>query len=128
MLLVIWESCLWWFDWEYQIENDQAHVSHRPVWGKRGEGVVWFSVCGGPLDDWTNSGYVDVLFTCGESGFSFFRSWSCSEEQVWDWMITMLQCFQLKEMSTGWHSRNLILAIYCCRIAMFTTCLLWTNG
>ena len=23
-----------------------------------------FSVCGMPLDDWANCGYVDVLFTC----------------------------------------------------------------
>ena len=42
-----------------------------------------FSVCGAPLDDWVNGGYVDLLFTCGECGFSSFGSWSCSEEKVW---------------------------------------------
>ena len=25
---------------------------------------MWFSVCGAPLDDWANGGYVDVLFMC----------------------------------------------------------------
>ena len=35
-----------------------------------------FSVCGAPLDDWANCGYVDVLFTCGECSFSSFGSWS----------------------------------------------------
>ena len=24
-----------------------------------------------PLDDWANGGYVDVLLTCDECGFSF---------------------------------------------------------
>ena len=37
-------------------------------------------VCGVPMDDWTNGGYVDVLFTCGECRFSSFGSWSCSEK------------------------------------------------
>ena len=45
-----------------------------------GEEAVSFSAWRGPLDDWPNGGYVDVLFTCGECGFSFFESWSCSEE------------------------------------------------
>ena len=26
---------------------------------------------GAPLDDWANGCYVDILFTCGECGFSF---------------------------------------------------------
>ena len=39
-----------------------------------------FSVCGAPLDDWVNGGYVDVLFTCDEYGFHSLGSWSCSEE------------------------------------------------
>ena len=29
------------------------------------EGAMWFSVCGVPLDDWANGGYVDVLFLFG---------------------------------------------------------------
>ena len=29
-----------------------------------------------------NGGYVDVLFTCGERGFCFLGSWSCSKEWV----------------------------------------------
>ena len=37
-------------------------------------------VCGAPLNDWANGGYVDVLFTCGECGYSSFESWFCSEE------------------------------------------------
>ena len=53
-----------------------------PDWGRSGSciGAVWFSVCGVPLNDWANGGYVDVWFNCGECGFSSFRSWSCSEE------------------------------------------------
>ena len=43
-----------------------------------------FSMCGVPLDDWANSGYVHVFFTCDECGFSSFASWSCPEEWVWD--------------------------------------------
>ena len=37
---------------------------------------------GPPLDDWANGSYVDVLFICGERGFSSFESWSSSEESV----------------------------------------------
>ena len=33
-------------------------------------------VCGAPLDDWANGGYVYELFTCGEHTFTFFRNWS----------------------------------------------------
>ena len=44
-------------DW---IEKYQVHVTPRPVWA--------------------SFGYVEVLFTCGECGFSSFGSWSCSEE------------------------------------------------
>ena len=109
---MIWESHLCWLDWEYQIEKDQTCVSPRPVWGKMGEGAVWFSVCGVPLDDWANGGYVDVLFTCGECHLSSFGSWSC-------WGVGMglidknyVLLFQVSQMSAGWHSRNLILAIY----------------
>ena len=31
-------------------------------------------MCGVPLDDWANGGYVDILFTRGE----------CSEEWIWN--------------------------------------------
>ena len=41
---------------------------------------MWFA----PLDDWNNGSYVDFLFTCGECSFSSSKSWSCSEERVWD--------------------------------------------
>ena len=34
------------------IDKDLACVPPRPVWGKRGEGAVWFSMCGLPSDDW----------------------------------------------------------------------------
>ena len=46
------------------IKKNQACVPPRPAWGKRGKRAVWFSVCGAPLDDWANGGYVDVLFMC----------------------------------------------------------------
>ena len=36
--------------------KDQGCVSPRPPWGSRGEGAVWFSACGAPLDDWANAG------------------------------------------------------------------------
>ena len=76
------KSYFWWygnpacgdFTGSNQIKKDQACVSPGPVWGMRREGSVWFSVCGEPLDDWANGGYIDVLFTCGECGFSSFRS------------------------------------------------------
>ena len=52
-------------------------------------------VCGAPLDDWANGGYVDVLFKCGENGFSSLQSWSCSEERVWNLLTKrMLDCFR----------------------------------
>ena len=63
-----------------QIEKGQARVSPRPVWEKRGEWTVWFRVFGALLDDWASSGYVTVLFACGECVFSSFENWSCSGE------------------------------------------------
>ena len=60
------------------LKKNQARVPPRPVWGKKGDGAVRFSVCGAPLDDWANCGYVDVLFTCGECSFSSFGSWSAN--------------------------------------------------
>ena len=36
--------------------------------GGGGGGVVWFSVCEAPLDDWTNSGSVDDFFIFAEYG------------------------------------------------------------
>ena len=82
------KSNLWWYGsptcgdatGSNCIEKDRACVPSRPVWGKRGEGIVWSTVCGAPLDDWANGDYVDVLFTCCEYGFKSFGSWSCSEE------------------------------------------------
>ena len=59
-----------------RIEKDQDCGPLRPVWGNSGEGTVWFSVWGAPLDDWANGGSVDDLFTCGERTFRFFRNWS----------------------------------------------------
>ena len=37
---------------------------------------------GAPLDHRANGGYVDVLFTCGESGFYSMGSWSYSKEWI----------------------------------------------
>ena len=49
---------------------------------------------GASLDDWFNGGYVDVLFTYGEFGFSSLGSWSYSNEQVWNLGTrSMLHCF-----------------------------------
>ena len=73
------KSYLWWYG--HPACGDSTGSTGWPVWGKRGKGVVWFSVCGAPLSDWANGRYVDVLFTCGECGFSSFRSWYCSEER-----------------------------------------------
>ena len=79
------KSYFWWYGnpiygnskWNNHTGKDQGCVSARLVWGKRGQWAVWFSGRGAPLDDWANNGgYVDVLFTCGECGFSFFGSWS----------------------------------------------------
>ena len=58
------------------IEKDQNLVPPGSVWGQWGEETVWYKVCGVPLDDCSNSGYVDNLFTCGECSFSSFESWS----------------------------------------------------
>ena len=71
------KSYFWWYGYlvcgdstgSNQIEKDQVRVSPTSVWRKRGEGAVWFGVCGAPSNDWANGGYVDVLFTCGERGF-----------------------------------------------------------
>ena len=78
------KSYFWWY-WNpacsdstrsNRIGKDQGRVSARLVWGKMGEWSVWFSAFGAPLNDWANGGNVDVLFTCGECGFSSFGSWS----------------------------------------------------
>ena len=50
----------------------------------RGEGAVCLSACGVPSNDWTNGGYVDVLFTCGECGLGSMGSCSYSKEWVWN--------------------------------------------
>ena len=41
-------------------------------------------LCGAPLDDRANGGYVNVLFTCGECGFYSLGSWSYFKEWVWN--------------------------------------------
>ena len=49
-----------------------------------GEGMVWFSVCGAPLDDWANGDCLDDLVTCvvslryGVYGFNSLGNWSYS--------------------------------------------------
>ena len=48
------------------MEKDRFRVPPRLVWEKGRGGVVWFNVCEAPLDDWSNGGSVDVLFTCRE--------------------------------------------------------------
>ena len=53
-----------------RIEKDLLVVPPGLVLGKVEEGVVWFSVCEAPLDDWANGGFDDVFFTYGEDGFS----------------------------------------------------------
>ena len=77
------------------LRKDQGRsVSPTYFWGKSREGAVWFSVYGASLDDWFNGGYVDVLFTYGEFGFSSLGSWSYSNEQVWNLGTrSMLHCF-----------------------------------
>ena len=103
-----------------RIENDQARVLSRPAWGTRGEGAVWFSVCGALSDDWANGGYVDVLFPW--VWFQFF--W----ELVLFWGVgtglsdkKYLSLFLVSKTSAGWDSRNLILAIDGCRIVRLAT-------
>ena len=98
------------------IEKDQACVSPRPVWGKRGEGAVWFSVCGAPLD----IGLMVVML--------MFYSRVVSVVLVLLWVGPFLRsrygiewqkvcCIvSVNEMSAEWHSRNLILATDCFRI------------
>ena len=49
--------------------------------GKKGQ---YDLVCRAPLDDWANGGYIDVLFTCGECGFSSLGSWSYFKEWMWN--------------------------------------------
>ena len=48
-----------------RIEKDQVRVPPGLVWGKGEEWMVWFNVCGAPLDDWATGGSVDVFFTYG---------------------------------------------------------------
>ena len=52
------------------VEKYQVHVPPGLVLGSGGEGVVWLSVCGVPLDDWANGGSADVLSLDGEYAFS----------------------------------------------------------
>ena len=80
--------------WEVRSEQDQGRLSTGLVWAKRREGAVWFSVCGAPLDDWVNGGYVDVLFKCGECGFRSLGSWSYSKEWVKLGTKSMWHCYR----------------------------------
>ena len=50
------------------------------LFGGKGEKGQCDLVCGAPSGDWVNGGYIDVLFTCSECGFSSFGSWTYSEE------------------------------------------------
>ena len=70
---------LWWFrnpaccnlTGSNRIEKDRIGVPPKLSWGEEGGGgIVGFSVCEAPLDDWASGGSVDVGFTYGESGFS----------------------------------------------------------
>ena len=71
-------------------------------------------LCGAPLDDWANGGYVDVLFTCGECGFYSLGSWSYFKEWVWN-LETKFMLY--------W---NLVLDVDCYRIVICIT-YLWSN-
>ena len=106
------KSYFWWFGnparggstESNRTEKDQTRAPSKPVWGKRGEGAVWFSACGLSSDDWANGHYVDVFFTCGECGFSSLGKWSCSEERVWYLVVkNTLHCFR------EWDVRRVIL-------------------
>ena len=58
-------------------------------------------MCGAPLDDWINGGYV-VLFSCREFGFSSLGSWSYSKEWVWNLGArSMLHCFREVKCQQG---------------------------
>ena len=72
------KSYLWWFrnstcgysTRSKRIEKEQVGASPGIFCGEGRGGVVWFSVCETPLDDWTNGISVDVFFTYGEYGFN----------------------------------------------------------
>ena len=75
---------MWWFrnpTWgdltgSSQIEKNWVGIPPGHVWGMGGGGVVWFSVCEAPPDDWANGGSDwdnggnDVSFRYGDYGFS----------------------------------------------------------
>ena len=48
----------------------------------REERRVGSRMCGASSDYWTNGGYIDVLFTCGECGFGSLGSWFYSREWI----------------------------------------------
>ena len=100
------------------MEKARVCVSARLVWGIGEERTVWLSARGAPSDDWDNGGYVDdLLVTCGECGLRSLGSWS----------VGMDVELKGKTCVEGWHSRNLILGIYGCRIAILTI-YLWPSG
>ena len=76
---------LWWFDRYPNWKRPGSHTPSPPnLFEGKGEKGQCDLVCGVPLDDWADGGYVDVLFTCDECGFSSLGNWSCSEWRVWD--------------------------------------------
>ena len=78
------KSYLWWFrnpTWgdltgSNQIEKSWVGIPLGHVWGTGGGGVVLFTVCEAPSDDWANggsdcaNGANDVFFRYGDYGFS----------------------------------------------------------
>ena len=53
-----------------RIEKGRVGVPPGLVWGKGRGGVVWFSVCEVPFENWANGGSADAIFTYGEYDFS----------------------------------------------------------
>ena len=73
-----------------------------------------YSVCGAPLDDWANSGSVDIFFTCGEYGFGSMGSSFHSREWVWN-LKTKLCCIA----SGKWDISRVSLQGFGIRYVMF---------
>ena len=60
-------------DWtgSNRTEKDRGRVPPGFFWGKGGEVVVRFRVCGAPwANEWANVSSVDFFFTYGDYGFS----------------------------------------------------------
>ena len=79
-------------------------------------------MCGAPLDDWANGGYVDVLFTCGECGFSSLGSWYYFKEWMWNLGTkSMWQCS--REVKCQQDDTLHTFGINCSRIVTHSVCL-----